>query len=1697
MEETGFEGGEACYILRDGDENANIDPDIALSYIDEKVQHVLGHFQKDFEGGVSAENLGAKFGGYGSFLPTYQWSPSVSSQPKSPGGSHNTRSTTTTTTTTNNNNSQFEGATKSSTMPLNAPSLGWHTTTSEIAKSLNSERLVSIDVPAERESRLNSSQALGKLRIKHDASNKLDCFTDERNLKVRIKVGSDDLTRKTATIYSGLGLDISPSSSGNSAEETASFPSESLVTSHESPTSILQIMTTFPSTGILLLSPLGDKFLFPRKEERHQKYNTSELVCKDSPGRSVMSAGGTDDMMLSVKISMEKARKLFLEKGTRMNEGQMVVDGSALKLTPVIKSAYNISNSMENTGTTTGMSREAARHGTKDCLVSSESAKESPFEWPSDKDCSISDKRFARIGSQSSLVDKYHEYRVASSSKNVSTDLQNDSMGIDGKTSLSHCRNDHDAGFIDSLEEKVGREAISANKKDEIKMSCRTGKPSNVVEKKVNGSYVNGKLVANLEKKSNETVKDKKKSNGDHPNNDGIHKSKKYNGTSKDNGWSAVDITPGRLHKQRCGTFVPSDDRQNDLIMKDSDTDPCTLLYQPEEKTSKEVDDPSASLASLAKAPTAGLHITENGLPSEALPAATVVINENWVCCDSCLKWRLLPLGTLPEHLPEDWLCSMLNWLPGMNRCDVSEEETTKAMRALCQLPLAENQNYANGHAGGVPGTINSVSVQCPDVDLNSNSLSTRRKRKHGSRELLASDKGGVSLHSLTYRNPQKIFRDRTVNDMEQPSLESHLMNKPGVLNSRMSHNPEVQKHIDQKTEKHMSEGDAKKKKRKADSQVEHYGKGASQKVKSEGKSYITRYWNSDLDVDLGKVGAPSNMGFSAKAPKRDLQNYNDGCHLKTFKCDSRERLSVSIKKVGERSHLSDVRSPEMKKSHLSSISLKKKLNVRKDSISQNHPQNSGHHFLNFKVSAKEENSDAEINRAKKLRVSETEKEEEEHEATKSGKSQKKSKVNQNLLSSGDHTTCFTVEVRSVEEDQKLKKHRGDVAGEKSLDGLNLLKKDFGPGQVSVAATSSSSKVSGSHKRKENFEELKGSPVESVSSSPFRTINAHKLAPVECKKLRNFNDTNGEDNDRGIPPRVARKEKFSGVSHSKSLKYPGQNFPDEIDSCKSIEKDKSSIELSFKLGNSEMINDHNCISERRQNPDDPHLNYCNVKDGLNTNYAADNVLCQQKPGHKSHLQRKAKEKSYGDFSYNNEVKLSQPLDEHEEQYARKREAGTCPLQQTNVEIDPGDHSFPIRDSIKLGMTEKNYVSNKDPTGMLVAHRRLEGLAMFGGHMNGKDIQPRDLNQKTGGEQFCNQIHEQGMHMMRKESVNGKSQSLPNHNGKQDRVAWDYELPPGFRKGVCNLSIPKQAVNAASQSSAHNRLGSTRQPLAADINDVAHVRKECLSQKSNDALKEAEDLRDYADHLKNSGFDFESNEIYFQAALKFLDVASLFETCDGDGKRNGEMTQIQIYIIAAKLCDSCAREYERCQEMAAAALAYKCMEVAYMWIVYCKHFFTGRLRNELQATLPMAPQGESPLSSASDVDNLNTQVSLEKAVLSKGIGPYVAGGQLTPQHRNFVLLLDFTQDVNMAMEASLKWQNAFAAAKGCLPEMHNKEFMTSVKRVIDFSFQDVGELIEVAELIILAFQRQSTSFPPHKWRFSIVFGHKNSLYTTIK
>ena len=57
----------------------------------------------------------------------------------------------------------------------------------------------------------------------------------------------------------------------------------------------------------------------------------------------------------------------------------------------------------------------------------------------------------------------------------------------------------------------------------------------------------------------------------------------------------------------------------------------------------------------------------------------------------------------------------------------------------------------------------------------------------------------------------------------------------------------------------------------------------------------------------------------------------------------------------------------------------------------------------------------------------------------------------------------------------------------------------------------------------------------------------------------------------------------------------------------------------------------------------------------------------------------------------------------------------------------------------------------------------------------------------------------------------------------------------------------------------------------------------------------------------------------------------------------------------------------------------------------------------------------------------------------------------------------TQDVNFAIEASRKSKKAFVAANLLLEEAQNREGVTSVRRVIDFSFQDVEGLIRLVRL----------------------------------
>ncbi|XP_039071303.1 cysteine-tryptophan domain-containing zinc finger protein 3-like [Hibiscus syriacus] len=292
--------------------------------------------------------------------------------------------------------------------------------------------------------------------------------------------------------------------------------------------------------------------------------------------------------------------------------------------------------------------------------------------------------------------------------------------------------------------------------------------------------------------------------------------------------------------------------------------------------------------------------------------------------------------------------------------------------------------------------------------------------------------------------------------------------------------------------------------------------------------------------------------------------------------------------------------------------------------------------------------------------------------------------------------------------------------------------------------------------------------------------------------------------------------------------------------------------------------------------------------------------------------------------------------------------------------------------------------------------------------------------------------------------------------------------PEAEHGVVSDEVPVNGSSSVNVSKALKQPGK-----ASSKNACSLVRENSFSLTVTNALNDAKGLRIYADRLKSSGFVFESNEIYFQAALKFLGVAALLETSNSESGRHGDMNQMQVYSIATKLCEMCAQEYEKCQEMAAATLAYKCVEVAYIRVVFCKHSSSSRDLKELQATLQMVPQGESPSSPVSDVDNnLNNQAIVDKAPLAKGNVSHVAGTHAVVARNcpSFRRLLDFTQDASFAMEASRKSQTCFIAATSSLEDPQNIEWIASVKKVIDFGFQDVDELISLVQQATQAISR---------------------------
>ncbi|XP_050372942.1 cysteine-tryptophan domain-containing zinc finger protein 3-like [Argentina anserina] len=1652
---TELEEGEAsCYYKDDGEK---FDPDTDLAYLEEKLEQVLGHFQKDFEGGAFAENLGAKYGGYGSFLPTYERSPSVLSTPKTLLGNCNT---------SRSPKSSMEGASQnlkasSKALPTVRPG-----TSSPSARFSHDSRVIG-GISSQEDLCVPSTQVAERCSLKDEMSNRSGNSSDQRTLKFRIKMNSENSSRKNIAIYSGLGLSSPSSSFGNSPDGSGEMPPASEVNVDESPTNIVQVMTSFHVPGHDLMSPLHDSFIcLTRKKKLHQLKIVPQ---SKGPQERSLSASTRGNGKLSKELNVEVAAKGEEQVEPKIenvkNDMKILIKKKSgihcLGSKELLSSGYKslqLSNSVGDfSDCAQGMHRTPKSGGTNENGVKGSLsifglAKPESKELISDHSFDKNEKQNTRCGS----AEKFQKQSKDIFHKNGPVELIDGGNHKGYKFSASL---DYSGAFkckeeLDQHPQNVGEETTYHGqgkknvhgKKEKLSFKGNIKSNEKLVNEKQPGSLTNGSFGVEMGIVTEDELHG---GYGVCLSSRKAHKLKLQKDSVRDN---RRDSSGGTVLEQRDKMEAakrPVDDF--DVQCKSSKVKPSEKL------SGRKVDNVLMPRGSIKDAFATCLPTFENGLASDTVPvvAAPIVLLEDWVCCDNCQKWRLLPFGR-KDLLPEKWLCSMLDWLgPGMNQCDISEEETTKALNALYQQPSSESLTNLLTHASGTTSVVPSDHAQHLDRD----SMYDRVKKRLGAKERHNTINGGGGVLISYLQEPVKCT---SLNDVNQPPLESNSMKKS--TDQRMSNlqNLGMDKNIAKQKEKQRSGGDAKRVRLIHKKDIDHHIYGTSKKPRREDMLHADTDRSSE--IDLGRMGVTSSNGLLTHVLDHD-RKYNDlsseGTNVK---------LQFSVRKPAHQIQVSlDGGPSDVGVCSKGDNSMKKKRNREW----QNNVETSVHSVNDGRVYNEEESSESGSWREKKARNLKNECK----DSTTSNiddKSDRKSRVTKIVVSGTKaRPSVVMLEDRNIVKDQQPRKHSKRNASQRNLEGANALKRDNGSGHVSIAATSSSSKISGCHKFKGDIEEVKGSPVESVSSSPLRTSNSNR--PTLAKQ-------DGSVKDEPICGG------FFLTSKSKRLRDGGGNG--SFDRLGNTGTEKTSDNICPESHNFSTVGYHRGDSSGNDGQflNDQHDLRCHYDDRENKNHPED-LSFQKRSSNGSSLPSKDNIRGSSSDLDRDKMKISDPVTE----YSKKSQRYVSEIDRNhdvrnNLPEECSIETVTVKD-------EKNYEIKLDNVGQGSSGSALETqLQQKGYEVSDEKLGATEFPIKKGAPRQ-NMNHDFGCGQKQNKSNSGKPTSSSNSHSESKEGAEGVERKEGARyrgsqaiawpeREAVFQGLPSFAVNGNVQKSSRqcgtattkngdNCNGGHLMPDHQGARDVVDS-SPMISASGQIAIKilnEARSLRDKAEQSKKGGFHDVSTVAYFQAAQKFLQGASLLESCSYEKGKHEDMTPLQVYSSTAKLCEFCAHEYENFKEVASAALAYKCMEVAYMRVVYCKHSSITRDRHELQATLNMPHQGESPSSSASDIDNLTDQVMAEKAILSKGTGSHVA------RNRPKILrLLDFTQDVNFAMEASQKSQSAFSAACLALEDSHKNDCISSIRRVIEFSFQDVEEFVRLVELAMKAIGRSKFTGP---------------------
>uniref|UniRef100_A0A0E0HDJ4 CW-type domain-containing protein n=1 Tax=Oryza nivara TaxID=4536 RepID=A0A0E0HDJ4_ORYNI len=1398
-----------------------VDPD-QLTYIDEKLQNILGHFQKEFEGGVSAENLGSQYGGYGSFLPTYQRSPPALSQSGSPAVLPNHGS-----------------ASRSPYIPL---------------ESVQKNHFVKQAIDGRRKN--NYCQRTSSENDSNHSQQLLNSGPEQKTAKIRIKVNNKCLERNNAAIYSGLGLDISPSSSIDDSPQRSIEAPESKLFPDESADTIFQIMTCHSVPGGLLLSPLAENVLelrqkstaVTKKHEAPVYDNDKEELQRNCCHTS--SAAPDNNYQLVKKIKLDEQRDHLPEfENSKYRHKNATIMKKGAK--PELK---DISDDMDSIRAPRCAKTEKHAVGESADFIADTSgrlkeAKNGQFKGKGSTQSSLS---IIDVKAANSANDDKHPKGKAKLKVTLVRNAKMESSLDDGfshKTKSDKC---NDQPVTTSSQLQIDPAKKTSLKRDRGKVVCAKDEPSQYKSKE-SRSLVDaesmGTTTENVAGNSSELLKGKKVS--------ALqaslfgkklkiktHKKPNYDTTRKPNGENEGYV----LDHRNGSTYLHTEDKSL-KTEKESATSGLTDKdfsgggNDGDHKISPIVVDKSASMPSRCK--------NETTEASMAVPASEPV--DQWVCCDKCETWRLLPYGMNSDTLPKKWRCSMQSWLPGMNNCKLSEGETTNAIRALYVVPIPENNISLDSRCD------TATLVRSNDAAIMSDNL--------GMPEISKSSK---KLHAPRNRDGLDCF----------PKLK------------------EKQKRIESSDKGQTMAKDRMHRKRKT-SGADYDNLIASKKLK---KVYNEPPKHQPPQFELSK-SSPSTKGSLKELPKHTNISPGMGKHAlpssgKQFCDGDNSDRGARASDAGK----SDPRDLFIKKNK------SKQMQLRQHGPDPRPSDAFAKHVVKEVLS--------ESNAAKE----------------KLGSDLKFLKVDDHEKSAharGPVTGTNSNAIFSEKEDL-IEQHLENIHFQHPLLSESSVRRNICNVQASTAATSSSSKVSSSHKNKPEFQETRTSPVESVSSSPLRTSDKKHLDRHRTNSYAVAEIVHSQESVK--TGASCSKEKYGfecGSDHTKPHVSGCSNRVMHQDALEDGDLDKQNI-----LTNGVFNNRSSGL-------------------GIRNDQGQPNSLVEQKVN--SHV---------------------------------------LPIHGS------GDFRRPTPD--QNGKTLPQYNSNQSDQAKLSSGKH-----------------PTQVRPDKGNVEYID--------LKTNPSTVAGSKLLPGLNNK----------------------VNGNASNKSKQSVVENM-----KHAALHVDASTPINASAL-------LKEARDLKHLSDRLKGKGDDLESANICFEACLKFLHVASLKEAAGVDSSKQGDpINTMTLYSDTGNLCGFCAREFERLKKMANAALAYKCVEVAYMKAAFYKHPGAIKDSHALQAASVIAPPAESPSSSASDVDNLNNPSTIAKIVSTRGLcTSQIAKNPISRSNHHLMGLLAYVEDTNYAFEGTRKSQSAFFSYLSGI-EKDQADGIALLTEVLNFSFHNVKGLLQL-------------------------------------